>query len=96
VSEPDASQNGAMASNVAKHRKKQFLTSLILLFQNETRGAENFPAHGPNEPDRTQMKERTSLSGVTNPNGFGTAMILRASFVYNREPPRKMRGSGGV
>jgi hypothetical protein len=57
---------------------------------------ENSLVQRRNEEDGAQTKERTSLSGVANPNGLGTATILRTSFVYNREPPRKSRGSGGV
>jgi hypothetical protein len=52
LSEANASQNETSAANAAKHRKKQFLISRILLFQNETGCAEDSPAENKNEADR--------------------------------------------
>jgi hypothetical protein len=52
LSEANASQNETSAANAAKHRKKQFLTSRILLFQNETRCTENLLTENKNEADR--------------------------------------------
>jgi hypothetical protein len=40
AAEPSAPENGASASIAKKDWKKQYLTSLILLFRNETRVGE--------------------------------------------------------